>query len=163
MSTVTECAYERTVRVESPVDDLYEEIDSVHRLARFIPQLASDVEGTSDTTGDCRGVLAIGPLSYEVDGQLLVEPVSPMHNLEVALRAPALRLELDGVLALSPGANNETTLHYSATLRSTHPVLRRMPKALSGVLEEHVDTTTDLIAVRGRQYTQARRALTEPD
>jgi hypothetical protein len=106
-------------------------------------------------------VFSIGPLSYEVDGDMTVERAVPLHSLEIALRAPSLRLELEGAFEFMVSAQDETTLRYSATIRSAHPLLRRMPSALTGALEEHVDTTTDLISVRARQYTQAKRRLAD--
>ena len=163
MPTALERSYERTVRVGAPVDRLYEQMDSVHGLARFIPQLESSVLGADDDRGVCRGLFSIGPLSYEVDGNMTVDRVVPLHNLEIALRAPSLRLELDGQFEFLVGAQDETTLRYAATIRSTHPLLRRMPSSLTGALEEHVDTTTDLIAVRARQYTQAKRLLADTE
>jgi hypothetical protein len=146
------------------VDDLYDELDSAHRLARFIPQLETSMaDATADGAATCRGLLSIGPLCYSIPGEMSVERVVPLHNLEVVLRAPSLRLELDGTLDFAVGAQDETTLRYAATIRSSHPLLRRLPGALIGALEEHVDSTTDLIAVRGRQYSQARRRLADPD
>jgi|SRR5581483_5644138 carbon monoxide dehydrogenase subunit G len=161
MPTALERSYERTVRIGAPLEGLYEELDSVHGLARFIPQLDSSVLGSDDSRGACRGVFSIGPLSYEVDGDMTVERAVPLHSLEIALRAPSLRLELEGAFEFMVSAQDETTLRYSATIRSAHPLLRRMPSALTGALEEHVDTTTDLISVRARQYTQAKRRLAD--
>ena len=90
-----------------------------------------------------------------VDG--LYEEMDSVHGLA------SLRLELEGAFDFTVSAQDETTLRYAATIRSTHPLLRRMPSSLTGALVEHVDTTTDLIAVRTRQYTQARRLLAEPE
>jgi carbon monoxide dehydrogenase subunit G len=163
MPTALERTYERSVRIEAPHDGVYEELDTAHGLARFIPQLDGPVLGPDDDHGACRASVSIGLLSYEFDSDITVRRATPPHSLEVELRAPSLRLELDGVFNLTVNARDETTLRYTATIRSTHPVFRRMSSALTGVLEEHVDSTTDLIAVRAHQYTRARRRLTETD
>jgi hypothetical protein len=156
-----ESSYERTVRVQAPVNGLYREVDSIHRLARFIAQIDSHLPGANDDYGMCRASFFFGPLAYQVDGDIAVERVLPPHCLAVALRVPTLRLELDGTFDLSISAQYETTLRYAATIRSSHPVLRRMHNALTGALVEHVDTTTDLITVRAGQYARAERRFTE--
>ncbi len=162
MSSVLERDYERTIRVSAPLRALYREMDSVDGLVRFMHQI-DDHEADPDSKGALvHGSIAIGPLSYRITGTLLVERVDPPRCLWVRLRAPSLQLEIEGTFEFTAASTEETTLRYAATIRSAHPLVRRMRSSLIGVLEEHVDAATDLAAVRGRQYAQAARLLS-PD
>jgi hypothetical protein len=162
MSAVLERDYERTVRVSAPLRALYREMDSVDGLVRFLHQI-DDHEPDPDSKGGLvHGSMAIGPLSYRLTGTLLVERVDPPRSLWVRLRAPSLQMEIEGTFEFTAASAEETTLRYAATIRSAHPLVRRMRSSLIGVLEEHVDAATDLAAVRGRQYAQAARLLS-PD
>jgi carbon monoxide dehydrogenase subunit G len=162
MASVLERSYERTVRVNSPLRALYREMDSVDGLVRFLPQIDSHEPDPDSQGALCQGVISIGPLSYRVAGTLLVERVTPPSQLWVRLRAPSLQLELEGTFDFAASSNDETTLTYSATVRSAHPLVRRMRSSLIGMLEEHVDAATDLATIRGKQYAQAARLLS-PD
>jgi carbon monoxide dehydrogenase subunit G len=162
VSSVLERDYERTIRVSAPLRALYREMDSVDGLVRFMHQI-DDHEADPDSKGALvHGSIAIGPLSYRITGTLLVERVDPPRCLWVRLRAPSLQLEIEGTFEFTAASTEETTLRYAATIRSAHPLVRRMRSSLIGVLEEHVDAATDLAAVRGRQYAQAARLLS-PD
>lgn len=162
MSSVLERDYERTIRISAPLRALYREMDSVDGLVRFLHQI-DDHEADPDSKGALvHGSIAIGPLSYRITGTLLVERVDPPRCLWVRLRAPSLQLEIEGTFEFTAASTEETTLRYAATIRSAHPLVRRMRSSLIGVLEEHVDAATDLAAVRGRQYAQAARLLS-PD
>lgn len=160
MTAVLERDYERTVRINAPLRGLYREMDSVDGLARFLPQVDS-VEHAEQNASHavCHGSVSIGPLSYRLAGTVAVERVDPPNALRVQLRAPSLQLEITGMFEFTPSAADETTLRYAATIRSAHPLVRRMRSSLIGLLEEHVDWATDLLMVRGRQYTNAERLL----
>jgi carbon monoxide dehydrogenase subunit G len=159
VSFVLERSYERTVRVEAPLRGLYREMDTVEALARFLPQVDRLIPGSDADHAACEGSISIGPLSYRLQGTLSVERVDPPRTLRVRLRAPAIHLELDGEFDFTASAEEETTLRYAAMIRSSHPLVRRMRSSLTGALEEHVDSAIDLVAVRGRQYAEAERRL----
>jgi carbon monoxide dehydrogenase subunit G len=161
MDAVTQRSYERTVRVGAPLWALYAEMDSVERIARFLPQLdrVEPVDEADDTQARCFGVVSIGPLCYRLAGSLEVQRVNPPRRVGILLRASRVPLELEGGFEFTRAAAEETTVRYAATIRSAHPLMRRIPSALTGVLEEHVDAATDLAALRGRQYVQAERLL----
>ena len=159
-STVLERHYERSVRVMSPLRGLYREMDSVEAIVRFIPNIDSLTDIDEDHAV-CHGSVSIGPLSYRLDGRIRVQRVDPPNGLRVKLEAPSLQLQIDGMFGFTVSAQNETTLHYSATIRSAHPLVRRMRSSLTGLLEEHVDSATDLVSVRARQYAEAERRFSE--
>ncbi len=163
MSTALERSYERTVRVQAPLRGLYREMDSVPGMVRFISEIAGHVAGESDGQAVIIGSVSIGPLSYRLDGTLAVERVNPPNSLTVQIRAEGLHLELDGTFEFTVAAAEETTVRYAATIRSGHPLVRRMRSALTGALEEHVDSATDLVVMRGRQYAAAERKLAHPE
>jgi carbon monoxide dehydrogenase subunit G len=160
MPAVLERHYDRSVRVMAPLPGLYGELDSVEGIARFIRQI-DRIAPADEEHARCQGSLSIGPLSYRLNGELELERLDPPHGLRLRLHSPALRLEIEGLFEFVVSAENETTVHYAATIRSAHPLVRRMGSALTGLLEEHVDSATDLVAVRGRQYAEAQRRFTE--
>jgi carbon monoxide dehydrogenase subunit G len=159
VTSVLERSYERTVRVEAPLRGLYREMDTVDGLVRFLPQVDRHISGPDPGHAVCEGSISIGPLSYRVQGTISVERVDPPRALRVRLRAPAIHLELDGEFEFAASAAEETTLRYSAIIRSSHPLVSRMRSSLTGALEEHVDSAIDLVVVRGRQYAEAERRL----
>jgi carbon monoxide dehydrogenase subunit G len=159
---VLERSYERTVRIKAPQRTLYGEMDSVEALARFLPQVDGLEPDPDPRIAVCFGAVAIGPLSYRLKGTLELERVDPPNGLWLRLRASNVPMELEGRFEFTASAAEETTLRYSATIRSEHKLIRRMRSSMIGVLEEHVDAATDLAAVRGRQYAQAARLLS-PD
>jgi carbon monoxide dehydrogenase subunit G len=162
MVEVLERSYERTVRIKAPQRTLYGEMDSVEGLARFLPQLDSLEADPDPHIAVCFGAVAIGPLSFRLKGTLELERVDPPNGLWLRLRASNVPMELEGRFEFTASAAEETTLRYSATIRSQHKLIRRMRSSMIGVLEEHVDSATDLAAVRGRQYVQAAQLLS-PD
>ncbi|HTK65016.1 MAG TPA: SRPBCC domain-containing protein [Pseudonocardia sp.] len=162
MVEVLERSYERTVRIKAPQRTLYGEMDSVEALARFLPQVDGLEPDPDPRIAVCFGAVAIGPLSYRLKGTLELERVDPPNGLWLRLRASNVPMELEGRFEFTASAAEETTLRYSATIRSEHKLIRRMRSSMIGVLEEHVDAATDLAAVRGRQYAQAARLLS-PD
>lgn len=161
MGGVTQRTYERTVRVRAPLRPLYAEMDSVERIARFLPQLdrVELLDEAGDTQARCFGVMSIGPLVYRLAGSLELQRMNPPGRVGIRLRASGVPLELEGGFEFTRAADEETTVRYAATIRSAHPLMRRIPSALTEVLEEHVDTATDLAALRGRQYVHAERLL----
>jgi hypothetical protein len=167
MSSVTERSYERTVCVHASVAALYQEMKTADGLVRFLCEVESHLVDPEDGHAVCQGMISVGPLSYRIAGDLVVEGQAGQGDTEsgaslrVALRAPSLRIQIDGTLDLIAAAARETTLRYAATIRSSHPLLRRFGSALTGTLEEHVDSATDRIAVLVSQYTAARRQLSD--
>jgi carbon monoxide dehydrogenase subunit G len=159
---VLERSYERTVRIKAPQRTLYGEMDSVEALARFLPHVDSLEPDPDPYIAVCFGAVAIGPLSYRLKGTLELERIDPPNGIWLRLRASNLPMELEGRFEFTASSAEETTLRYSATIRSEHKLIRRMRSSMIGVLEEHVDAATDLAAVRGRQYAQAARLLS-PD
>jgi carbon monoxide dehydrogenase subunit G len=159
---VLERSYERTVRIKAPQRTLYGEMDSVEALARFLPQVDGLEPDPDPHIAVCFGAVSIGPLSYRLKGTLEVERVDPPNGLWLRLRATNVPMELEGRFDFTPSSAEETTLRYSATIRSDHKLIRRMRSSMLGVLEEHVDAAIDLAAVRGSQYAQAARLLS-PD
>ena len=162
MVKVLERSYERTVRIKAPLLTLYGEMDSVEALARFLPHVDGLEPDPDPRMAGCFGAGAIGPLSYRLTGTLELERIDPPNGLWLRLRASNLPIELEGRFGFTPSAAEETTLRYSATIRSEHKLIRRMRSSMIGVLEEHVDAATDLAAVRGRQYARAAMLLS-PD
>ncbi|HEY1966990.1 MAG TPA: hypothetical protein VGH89_03510 [Pseudonocardia sp.] len=161
MAAVLERSYERTVRVMAPLLGLYREMDSVDGLVRFLAEVDSYVSSPTDDSATLIGSLCIGPLSYRLEGSLMIHRVVPPNSLRIRMRAPSLQLELEGTFEFTASAAEETTLRYSATMRSSHPLVRRMRSSLTGALEEHVDSATDLVAVRARQYAEAERRFND--
>jgi hypothetical protein len=161
MSIALERSYERTVWVKAPLRGLYREMCTADSLARFIPEIDRHRPGSDDSRAICSATISIGPLSYRVDGTLTVDRVVPLSVLRVELLVPSLQLSLRGTFDFTASAETETTLHYSATIRATHPLVRRLRSSLTGALEEHVDSTTDLISIRARQYAEAERRFAE--
>jgi carbon monoxide dehydrogenase subunit G len=156
---VLERSYERSVRIKASQRTLYGEMDSVEGLARFLPQVDGLEADPDPHLAVCFGAVAIGPLSYRLKGTLEIERIDPPNGLWLRLRASNVPMELEGRFEFTASAAEETTLRYSATIRSEHKLIRRMRSSMIGVLEEHVDAATDLAAVRGRQYAQAARLL----
>jgi hypothetical protein len=134
-------------------------MDSVQRLARFLPQIEGLASETGARTALCQCVLRVGPLSYRLRSNLLVQPTAPPTVVSVQLEAPDLRLMIASSLEFFTASLEETTLRYAATVRSTHPLVRRLRGSLLTMLEEHVDVAVDLAVTRGRQYVRAAREL----
>jgi hypothetical protein len=161
VSVVMERTYERTVRVSAPMRALYGEMDSVELIARFLSEVdrVEPFDDLEDARGRFFGTVTIGPFSYRLTGTLMIERVDPPAGLWVRLRASNLPIEFDGRFEFAEAAAEETTLRYAATIRSAHPLMRWLRSWLIAALEAHVDTATELAAVRGGQYTRAERLL----
>jgi hypothetical protein len=70
-----------------------------------------------------------------------------------------LNLDIAGTVELSSCGRAETTLRYAAQLSTDHTVLRRLRNPLVDALEDHVSTTTELMALRTHQYTRTQHHL----
>lgn len=161
MARVADPHYQRDVRVMAPLHGVYREMDTVDGLVRFIPQIGEHRPEPGGGRARCRGTVSLGPLTCRLTGEIRVQRVDPPHAIHVLLESSELAIELDGTFELIESAEDETTLRYAASIRSEHPLVRRMRSSMTGLLEEHVDSTTDLVAVRVRQYTSAARRFAD--
>jgi hypothetical protein len=155
--TSVERTYARAVRVKVPTRMLRPAMGSIDGLLRYFPGIETDPAQTADKHARCHVAISIGPLSYRLDAVLSIDEGDTPEMLRISMRVPALRLEIRGLFDFAASAAGETTLRYTATISSTHPLARRIPTSLANTLEDHVDSAIDLIAKQGRQYSAAKR------
>lgn len=161
MAAALERSYERTVRVKAPLRGLYREMDTVDGLIRFIPQIERHRAAPDGESAVAFGSMSLGPLSWQLRGDIRIEQVDPPNALNLFIDVPSVQMTFRGVFEFSTSAADETTLRFAATVSSSHNLVRRMRSSLTGALEDFVDSTTDRVAILARQYAEAERRFSD--
>lgn len=159
MASELERSYNRTVRVLAPLRALYDDMCTAAGLLKFMPQIARYRVTDNPDEARIATELTLGPVSWPVEGTLVVRRTLPPRELAARIDIPSLQIVVEGRIELEGTAAEETQLTFAATIRSAHPLVRRMRSQLTGALEETVDTTTDRIAILARQHAEAERRL----
>jgi carbon monoxide dehydrogenase subunit G len=157
---MNEVSYEVTVRIEAPVDTVWDEVSTLDRLLGHVPAISSVQLGADGMTGSFTFVLSrLGRLWKRLETRAVVTEVTPPRSLQWRLETPSLEWEFVGTFELSPVGTDETTLVYRGTMRFSDRSAGPLHPIETDVLEEHLDTLANRIAGRAARHTLAERTL----
>lgn len=157
-----EADHTRSVRVAAPIDMVWDELGSLDRLMKQIPEVAYVRLEPDGRTAHITTSLAWGPISWKFANVSLAVS-RPPHQLQWCVHASSLQLDFEGTFDLAPAAvRNETLLTYRGSLRCRHRLLSRLRGALASSLEGHVNSLTERLAVLAAQHTEAKARLGLP-
>ena len=157
-----EADHTRSVRVQAPIAMVWDELSSLDRLMKQIPEVAHfRLEGDGRSAQISTG-LTWGPLKWKLATATL-EGSDPPRHLEWRSLAPALRLDFEGSFDLAPtAAGDATVLTYHGVIRCRHKLVGRLRGALATALEGHVNDLADRLATLAAQHAEAQARLGMP-
>lgn len=157
-----EAEHTRTVRARASQARVWEELSTLDRLMRQIPEIAYFRLEPDGRTAQVSTRLTWGPIDWRFGTAALVESM-PTHHLRWRSHAPSLQLEFEGTFELTPApAGDETVLSYRGVLRCRHKVIGRLRGALASLLEGHVNRLADRVASLAAQHAEAETRLSRP-
>ena len=151
--------FERQERIDAPVEQVWDELDSLEDILTKTPQIARHAVRADGSTADLQVVIRWGPVRRTVDAIARQADVRPFEGLALRVDAPSIDVHADGSLTIRAGGEAETALTYSMQLESGHWFSRRMRSTLTDMLEGHVHSLIDSVKARAEAHHQAEKRL----
>jgi carbon monoxide dehydrogenase subunit G len=160
MAAALERQYDTTLRIEAPLDAVWEEIRTIDRILKRAPEV-DEFELEPDGRATWRGRFVSGRFHRDVIGRAEIVDLAEGRNVTYTTTIPTLEARFNGIFALAPGGEDVTVMGYRGAFVCRHRFAWLMRQPLTAILEDHVLSVPARVGQLAHQHAAFERQMNE--
>ena len=151
--------YETTLRIDAPIEAVWDQIETLDRIMRHAPEVDSFELEPGGQRAQWRGRLIAGPFRRDAGGSAeLVERVE-RRSIAYTTTIPVIDTRYSGIFVLASGGEGVTVMGYRGSFVCRHLLASVMRQPLTAVLEDHVLSVPARVAQLAEQHAAFERKM----